>query len=225
MVKIRYLHIVHIALIVLTFWVISAAYSADNSSKFNNTFFPASDSILSYEQAEELWGTLNFSAIQSGISGALNLSVAEDTLFWRYLQPEIYEDQLAFLNGGYRSVTISEFAGYVDSLKQSYISQYPDFVNNMPVFIEQVAQQIAANSTAQTVNPACTNMGFENGTTSGWTTYSGTACGAANLLPCNLTAGTNARVTITTAGSTDPFIPSLSTVAPGAAYSLMLEDY
>ncbi len=196
----------------------------NSNLKPQNNLHSVSDSILSYEQAEELWGTIDFTTMQSEVANSLGLSIMESALFWQYLQPEIYQNQLAFLNGGYKTVTLLNFPQYTTNLEQSYITLYPDFLNNQAIFIQQVAQQNAANNTTQ-VNGPCTNMGFQSGTTSGWTTYSGTACGAANLLPCNLNVGANPRISITTTGTTDPYIPSLPTVAPGATYSLMLEDY
>ena len=212
-------------IIVISIIAISAASGADKDSNKTSGInsFSVPDSILTVEQAEKLWGTINFTELQNEITNALNLSIMDATLFWEYLAPQIYQDQLKFLNGGYKSISIAGFRAYIASLKKAYIQQYAVFLPNKTAFAEELARQSALNR-VELVNGPCVNMGFENGTMNGWTTYKARACSTSTQTPCNVFQGASPRINIKTAGY-DPLVPKLSVVPPGASYSLMLEDY
>jgi len=222
----------------------SSSYYETSSKKVasfevKNNLFSVSDSISNYEDAEELWGSINFAEMQREIEAALKLPLVDATIYWEYLQLLIYNDKLNFLNGGYRSLTFSDFPKYVDSLTQAYIiKQYPDFLPNKAAFELQLAEQKTLN-TVQAVNGPCTNMGFTNGLT-GWTVYHANACASNPALnPCNVAAGQSPagyvnllplaaptpRVNVKTAPGTDPLIPAITLTPPGATNSVMIEDY
>ena len=188
-----------------------------------NSLFVVADSGDALIEAEKLWASINFNEIESEVRASLNLSLMDGTLFWEYLQPTIYQDQLDFLNGGYKSVAAATLPEYIANLKQSYLNKYNAFLNDKTSFMQQLAGQ-GSNERVQQVNGPCLNIGFETGTTNGWTTYRAQACSSATQTPCQTVAGPNSRINIKTAG-TDPFVPAISMVPPGATYSLMLEDY
>lgn len=75
------------------------------------------------------------------------------------------------------------------------------------------------------VNGPCNNIDFETGTNAGWEGHRGRACNTSPI-PCNQTLGfSSTRHVITDASMIDPFIPTLSTVAPGGNHSMRIEDY
>ncbi len=192
-----------------------------------------SDSITNFEEAEDLWSSINFVEMQTQIKNSLGLSTTDAAVYWAYLQDQLFQDKINFLNGGYKSITMAGFSNYVASLTQSYIQQYAAFLPNKAAFELQQAEQNALNNTVQGVTPPCTNMGFTSGLT-GWTVYRGTANsgswtnGGTFPAPSGVTLGqaTPPRVNVKSVGGTDPFIPSLS-VTPGASYpnAVMIEDY
>ncbi|HTF82629.1 MAG TPA: hypothetical protein VL947_12920, partial [Cytophagales bacterium] len=104
-----------------------------------------------------------------------------------------------------------------DLIKKELIASYPDYVTHKKTYIPQPAPTV--------VNGPCTNIDFENGTTSGWQGTTGIACNRDQ--PCNQVPGFSAtRHVITSAGTTDPYIPTLSTVYPGGGgSSIRIEDY
>lgn len=85
--------------------------------------------------------------------------------------------------------------------------------------------QQRSNQRINVANGPCTNIDFENGTTSGWTGILADAC-STSAFGCNRAVGFSAtRHVITNKSMVDPFIPGLSTVSPTGNYSLLLEDY
>ena len=188
-----------------------------------------SDSILSFDEAEILEGSINFIEMEKEIAANLNLSPQDGELYWQYLQSQIHQDKLDFLNGGYKSYTASGFPNYVTAITQSYINQYAAFLPNKAAFELQMAEQNALNNVQAVPVGPCTNMGFTNGLT-GWTVRNGDAATTcitnAPAAPCAGAAGQAAtpRVTVKAAGF-DPIVPTLPLVPPGATNSAMIEDY
>ena len=77
-------------------------------------------------------------------------------------------------------------------------------------------------STNPTVQTPCTNMGFENGTVSGWTLTEGLNSNSLTQGGCCPTA--SSRYSVVTAG-TDASVPALQRVPPGAGnYTLKIGD-
>lgn len=75
------------------------------------------------------------------------------------------------------------------------------------------------------VNGPCNNIDFETGTNTGWEGHRARAC-TTSLVPCNQTLGFSpTRHVVTDNTIIDPFIPTLSTVAPGGNHSMRIEDY
>src|SRR6185312_15751195 len=217
--------------VIVAFFAFSQANaegSKFHSNSQNNTL-SVSDSIVDLEQAEHLWGSIDFRAMQKEINNSLNLSGTDAALFWDYLQDNIYADKIKFLNN-YRIVTISGFPQYIANLTQSYINLYSYFQTIKTAYSEQQAEQ---KNFVQAAAGPCTNMDFTNGL-NGWTVYRANADknawtnGGTFPAPSGVTAGqaSPARVNVTSAGGTDPFIPSIS-VTPGAGYpnAVMIEDY
>src|ERR1700756_1340885 len=102
---------------------------------------------------------------------------------------------------------------------------------NQPIPKNEKLQPPTVNSTS------CVNPGFEDGTTNGWTFYSGQICTNSTNLPCNtcpttpgaLTWVTNATGTFgscTQDNAGTDYYSNLSAIAPGSGnnYSLLLNN-
>ncbi len=217
-----------IVFVIVTLFAFSQAIAEGTKQSLNNTL-SVSDSITDLDQAEELWGSINYIEMQKAINNSLKLSITDGILYWSYLQDSIYSDKIKFLNN-YKTVTTSGFPLYINNLTQSYIKLYSYFETIKTAYAQQQAEQ--ANFVQAAAGP-CTNMDFTNGL-NGWTVYRAKADdnawtnGGTFPAPSGVTAGqaNPARVNVKSVGGTDPFIPSIS-VTPGASYpnSVMIEDY
>src|ERR1700749_4463014 len=62
------------------------------------------------------------------------------------------------------------------------LKRQQDYFTNQDTWQQNTWQEKGSPPSTYSVNPGCTNIGFDNGTTSGWTFYSGSANGQS--LPC-----------------------------------------
>jgi gliding motility-associated-like protein len=177
-------------------------------------------------KSEEFWASINFLKLKNEIGNTLHISGSELDLFNQYLQKYISDDAVNFFtNAPFGGILPSQYASFLEEMKQRYIALYPTFVKVKSHFIAELAAQKAANDKPQAANGPCTNIGFESGTLNGWAVKTGTACGTGT---CNLNATTNpgCHAEVTNKTMTDPWIPSLPTVSPtGGNYSMRLENY
>lgn len=173
---------------------------------------PSHDSEDLVHQSEDFWASIDFVKFKRELGQSLKISGSDLNLFYLYLEPYIHEDRVDFFsNAPFGGIPVSDFSSYIASMKQKYIALYPEFVKVKDAF---AMEREALDNKPLEINGPCTNIGFENGNLNGWKLETGTACGSANC-SFNTISGPNCRITTTNASMIDPWIPGLSTVAPG----------
>jgi hypothetical protein len=158
------------------------------------------------------------------ISKTTGMSEEEISLFFDYHKDELHKDKMQFIelikNNPQAENTLNEHT-------QQLVTKYLILHNkhqwqkshkpHSPIYYKHNTLPIPANQ-------PCTNIDFENGTTSGWTCYTGANSGSnADISYMTMGNCSAPRHTITSGNGYDPIVGStLPLVAPNGSYSLRL---
>lgn len=173
----------------------------------------------SSESIEELWATVDFLTIKKAILIEAEITNLDKDLYMEFLDKKFNEAQYIFFNPSPTDSTTFNVKNYSNHLVSTILSNTDEFEDFKK---EYVAQQRTYGTLS--FNGPCDNIDFESGTTNGWSGLTAKAC--ENAKPCNVVSGFSAtQHEIMTTAMVDPYIPTLSVVAPGGSYSLRLENY
>ena len=176
--------------------------------------------------AEDLWTSIDLIEIKKSILDSTKIPAGDLDLFMQFISVKYDMDEFEFFQKvAQGNISSANLPAYVQGLTHKYILAYSDFLKVKTQF--SLRQNSTGNKTLAANGP-CTNTDFADSTTNGWQEYLAKAC-ATSPVPCTQVLQapgfTSSRISIMSAGTFDPFIPTLSTVAPGKTYSVHLEDY
>lgn len=157
----------------------------------------------------------DYDKLKSRVCERLQISKEDSLLFFKYKE----DDVATFFWTHNREISdSSDLENFNNLLEDDLVSGYPIYQNIKDSLINLQPAPLV-------VNGPCNNMDFETGTTTGWQGLTASAC-TTSTVPCNQVIGFSAtRHVITTRTTMDPYIPTLSTVAPGGNFSVRVEDY
>lgn len=168
-------------------------------------------------EAERLWSSIDIGQLKNEIAAEAKVSKYDVNLFFRYLEPEWEKDKvICFRKVLTGQINSSNFNQYLTDLKSRYVFLYPSFALVKSEFSKEIAE---IENYVMDATGKCVNMDFEEGTFNGWT---GQVQGTGGSLGGNKIVNGFGQHCIMTQTQKDPYIPSLSVVAPGGRYSVRL---
>lgn len=211
------------------FWMVLIVLIGINMPVFgqNSTNDVGQEVPDAIHRAEKVWGLMNLFSLVDEVTLSPQINKADRSLFEYYLRQKVDKDMSRFFFiVPLDSINETNWQTIRDEKKQEYLASYADFLTQKT---DLALRRAASDNQVLVKNGPCTNIGFDNGTTSGWQASTSTYC-TGRVNPTAICAQTNGftagEQTITNATMTDPFIPGLSTVAPGGGpNSIRLGDF
>jgi hypothetical protein len=221
---------IYLTLLVLIFTVCSRNISAQNISKNEQT-----EQVLAY-----------WKYMQHFVKKKLAISKEESITFFRFYSASLDSDNIIFNKQVWSgALNIANVGNYIDNIVNKYVNKYNQFEAIKKEYPSSVVEYSSSTKSPQgACSGSCNNIGFENGTLSGWNAYyaqnnsassfsfsantggpCGNVTGAANDPNTNLAGtGHDYQVEIMTGGN-DAVVPSVPRVSPfGGNYSVRLGD-
>jgi len=161
-----------------------------------------SQTALAGTELENLW-ILQEGQWEKDMETTLSIDASAFSSFLKSEELAFYKDRGDFfIQAGQGLLTVQNAGNYFTGMKNAYILRYEDFLKTGSS--QTQAKTIAPPFTIQSgCNPACDNLGFQNGTLSAWSAYY--AVNSSSATTYNITSVTGGPAgSVTTAGGPDP---------------------
>src|SRR5688572_9105288 len=131
-------------------------------------------------KAEALWSRVDLQTFNRNLVLELKLSDADAALFLQYVRPVFVQYRSRFFEEASQGhLQESDIENFLQQLRSEYLAAYAGFQADKVNFARQYS---LSGPQPLALNGPCTNVDFENGTTSGWMGSTGEAC--TNPTPC-----------------------------------------